>query len=86
MCPEARVMTTSYNWGEKVIGINKSQLIGLSFAVELPAKAMERISLTYTPTSAKHLMPSLVNCMNGVNSSWLALGFENWLKVSNQPG
>lgn len=43
MCPEAGVMTTSYNCKKKVIGINKSQQIGLSLAVELPAKAMERI-------------------------------------------
>lgn len=45
MCPEAGVMTTSYNCKKKkkVIGINKSEQIGLSLAVELPAKAMERI-------------------------------------------
>lgn len=44
MCPEAGVMATSYNCKKKVIGINESQQIGLSFAVDLPAKAMERIA------------------------------------------
>lgn len=82
-------MTISYNWKKKkkeVIRINKSQQIGLSFAVKLPAKALERVSPIYIPASARHLTPSLVNCMNGVNSSWLALCFENWLTEDNQHG
>lgn len=79
-------MTTLYNCQKKVTRINKSQQIGLSFAVELPAEATEGISLIYIPTSATHLTPSLGNCMNGVNSSWLALCFENWLKEDDQHG
>lgn len=87
MCPEAAVMTTLYNYPppKKVIRINKSQQIGLSFAAELPAEATERASPICIPTLAKQLTPSLGNCMNGVNSCWLALCFENWLKEDNWP-